>query len=78
MATKEGGRRKQRGGYNPNANQNQGRGSGGRENKYNPPQGSNPPSSSSSGQDQGKNLRFDNVAAVFDNDTHKLMDIHVE
>ena len=75
---KGGGRGKQRGGYNPNANQNQGRGSGGRGNRYNPPQGNNPPSSSSSGQDQGKNLRFDDVAAVFDDDIHNLMEVHVE
>ena len=27
---------------------------------------------------QGKNLRFDDVAAIFDNDTHNLMDVHVE
>ena len=73
-----GGRGKQRGGYNPNANQNQGRGSGGRGNKYNPPQGNNPPSSSNSGQDQGKNLYSDDVAAVFNNDTHNLMDSLVE
>ena len=73
-----GGRGKQRGGYNPNANQNQGRGSGGRGNKYNPPQGNNPPSSSSSGQDQGKTLNSDDVAAVFDIDSHNLMDSHVE
>ena len=73
-----GGRGKQRGGYNPNANQNQGRGSGGRGNRYNPPQGNNPPSSSSSGQDQGMNLCLDDVAAVFDDDTHNLMDVHVE
>ena len=73
-----GGRGKQRGGYNPNADQNQGRGSGGRGNRYNPPQGNFPPPSSSSGQDQGKNLRFDDVAAVSDDDTHNLMDVHVE
>ena len=36
------------------------------------------PPSSSLGQDQGKNLRFDDVAAVFDNDIHNLMDVHVE
>ena len=33
----------------------------------NPPQRNFPPPFSSSGQDQGKNLRFDDVAAVFDN-----------
>ena len=68
----------QRGGYNPNANQNQCRGSGGRCNRYNPPQGNFPPPSSNSGQDQGKNLCFDDVAAIFDNDIHNLMDVHVE
>ena len=74
-----GGRGKQRGGYNPNANQNQGRGSGGRGNKYNSLQGNNPSSSSfSSGQDQGKNLYSDDVAAVFDIDSHNLMDSHAE
>ena len=73
-----GGRGKQRGGYNPNSNQNQGRGSGGRGNRYNPPQGNFPPFSSSLSQDQGKNLRFDDVAAIFDNDIHNLMDSHVE
>ena len=73
-----GGRDKQRGGYNPNENQNQGRGSDGRGNRYNPPQENFPPPLSSSGQDQGKNLRFDDVAAVFDNDTHNLMDVHIE
>ena len=72
------GRGKQRGGYNPNADQNQGRGSGGRGNRYNPPQGNFPPPSSNSGQDQGKNLRFDDVAANSDNDIHNLMDVHVE
>ena len=72
-----GGRGKQRGGYNPNANQNQGRGSGGRGNRYNTPQGS-PPPSSNSGQDQGKNLHFEDVAAIFDNDTYNRMDVHVE
>ena len=73
-----GGRGKQRGGYNPNSNQNQGRGSGGRGNRYNPPQGNFPPFSSSLSQDQGKNLRFDDVAAIFDNDIHNLMDSHIE
>ena len=52
-----GGRGKQRGGYNPNANQNKGRGSGGRGNRYKPPQGNFPPPTSSSGQEQGNNLR---------------------
>ena len=62
--------------YNPNADQNQGRGSGGRGNRYNPPQGNFPPPSSSSGQDQGENLCFDDVAAIFDTDIHNLMDVH--
>ena len=37
-----------------------------------------PPPSSSSGQDQGKNLHFDDMAAIFDTDIHNLMDVHVE
>ena len=72
-----GGRGKQRRGQNPNANQSQGRGSGGK-GKYNPPQGHNPPPNTQSGQNQGKNLAHDCVAATFDDDVFDLTDDHVE
>ena len=44
----------------------------------NPLQGNYPPPSSSSGQNQGKILRFNDVADIFDKDVHNLMDVHVE
>ena len=72
-----GGRGKQKGNQNPNANQNQGRGYGGR-GKYNPPQGHNPPPNTQPGQNQGKNLAHDCVAATFDDDVFNLTDNHLE
>ena len=72
-----GGRGKQRGHQNPNANQYQGRGSGGK-GKYNPPQGHNPPSNTQPGQNQGKNLAHDCVAAIFEDDVFNLTDDHLE